>query len=118
MEGVAMKRLVHNVISVPRRAWLSLTRHFDRAYRLQWQADREVPRWLSPERRRQLESIPGTSSSRENRLLAHLASTAPSRGCVIEIGAYQGKSTAWLVEAAQRRPDRPVVVSIDPHQLI
>jgi predicted O-methyltransferase YrrM len=117
-KAVVMQRLVHNVISVPRRAWLSLSRRFDPAYRLQLQADREVPRWLSAERRRQLEAIGGTSSSRENRLLAHLVRIAPAGGCIVEIGAYQGKSTAWLVEAAQQRPDRPVVVSIDPHQLI
>jgi predicted O-methyltransferase YrrM len=118
MEGLDMKHLVHNVISVPRRAWRSLTRRFHPAYQLQLQADRQVPRWLASERRRQLEAIPGTSSARENRLLAHLVRIAPSGGCVVEIGAYQGKSTAWLVEAAQRRTDRPVVVSIDPHQLI
>jgi predicted O-methyltransferase YrrM len=34
----------------------------------------------------------------------------------VEIGAWKGKSTAWLVEGAHRHARPPHVVSIDPHQ--
>lgn len=33
----------------------------------------------------------------------------------MEIGAYKGKSAAWLIEATETRADHPPVVSIDPH---
>ena len=54
-------------------------------------------------------------SIRECRLLALLARQAPAGGAIVEIGAWKGRTTAWLVEAAERRADRPPVISIDPH---
>jgi predicted O-methyltransferase YrrM len=55
------------------------------------------------------------SSARECRLLAYLAAQTPPGGDVVEIGAWMGKSTAWLVEGAQKNPAQPGIVSIDPH---
>jgi predicted O-methyltransferase YrrM len=110
-----MNRLMRNLIRLPRRALDGLARRRDPAYRLQRDADRMVRRWIVPARLRELESIPGNTSARKCRLLAHLATQAPQGGCIVEIGAFKGKSTAWLVEAAGKRPDRPMVVSIDPH---
>ena len=85
------------------------------AHRLQREADRRVPALFTPERLDELLGIPGFSSPRELHLLAYLATRAPGGGCLLEIGAYKGRSTAWLVEAAQLRADKPAVVSIDPH---
>lgn len=34
---------------------------------------------------------------------------------MVEIGAFKGKSTAWLVEAAQLCEPQRTVISIDPH---
>jgi predicted O-methyltransferase YrrM len=93
-----------------------MSRLISPAHRLQREADRVVPRLFSPERLAALQAVPGFSSRRELHLLAYLATQAPTGGCLLEIGAYKGRSTAWLVEAAQLRPDKPAVVSIDPHQ--
>jgi predicted O-methyltransferase YrrM len=87
----------------------------DGVYRLERQAVREVPRLLGRPRCDELAAIPGTSSPREGMLLAYLAMQSPRSGVFVEIGAFKGKTTAWLVEAAQRHPSRPPVVSIDPH---
>lgn len=110
-----LSRMLRNVVRVPARSLRTLAHAFSPAYRLQFQANWAVPRWLPRERYEKLLSIPGTSSAREARLLAYLASQAPAGGCFVEIGAYKGKSAAWLVEAAERRSDRPTVVTIDPH---
>jgi predicted O-methyltransferase YrrM len=48
-------------------------------------------------------------------LLASLAMQSPPGGVIVEIGAFKGKTTAWLVEASEHHPARPAVVSIDPH---
>ena len=108
-------RLLWNLWRSPSRACRALARWLDAAYKLQRCADRQVPRWFSSQAQAALATIPGYSSAREVRLLAYLAAQAPAGGCVVEIGAYKGRSTAWLVEAAQFRRDRPAVISIDPH---
>lgn len=110
-----MRRILNNLIRLPLRTWRGLWRWSNPAYRLQMQADRLVPTWFTPEYLRRLQAIPGFTSKRELNLLAYLAAIAPSGGSIVEIGAYKGRSTAWLVEAALRRRDRPRVVSIDPH---
>src|SRR5258708_3369502 len=98
--------VIQNIVTFPSRTVPRSWRAMNPKYRVQWEADRAINRW-NKERRRALESVPGTSTSRECRLLAHLVSKSPAGGCVVEIGAFKGKTTAWLVEAAQLRPDRP-----------
>lgn len=110
-----MNRLLRNLTCLPARTMASLERRRSPAYKLQVEANRFVYSWLPAERIKQLESIPGNSSNRENRLLARLVLTSPWGGCVVEIGAAHGKSTAWLVEAASSRKPSSAVVSIDPH---
>ena len=111
-----LTRVLHNLARLPLRTAESVGRWFDPSYRLERTANRSVRRWLTADRRRQLETVEGMSSDRECRLLAHLASQAPAGGDIVEIGAWLGKSTAWLVEGAHRQPKPPQVVSIDPHQ--
>jgi predicted O-methyltransferase YrrM len=88
----------------------------DPVYRWDRKALRDVPRLFGPGRCDELAAIPGTSSAREGMLLAHLARQSPPGGVFVEIGAFKGKTTAWLVEAAEHHASRPTVVSIDPHQ--
>jgi predicted O-methyltransferase YrrM len=107
--------LLQDIIRFPGRVVRGLRRLADPVYALQRRANREVRRWLSAARMAELDCISGTSSPREGRLLAYLVTQSPSGGCIVEIGAFRGKTTAWLVEAAQQRSDRPAVVSIDPH---
>lgn len=110
-----MRRLLNNLIRLPARTWKSLWRRSNAAYRLQLQADRLVPSWFMPEYEEKLRAIPGFTSRRELHLLTYLAAISPPGGALVEIGAYKGRSTAWLIEAAMRRRDRPGVFSIDPH---
>jgi hypothetical protein len=108
-------RLVRNLARLPSRTVRTLQRRLDPVYQLERQADREIPRRFGRERMQLLEAIPGTSSARECRLLAYLAMQSPPGGALVEIGAFKGKSTVWLVEAAEHHVSPPPVVSIDPH---
>src|SRR5262245_27701777 len=110
-----MRRLLNNLFRLPLRTWRGFWQWTQPAYRLQAEAERHVAAWLTPSRKRELAGIPSFSSERELNLLAHLATIGPPGGAIVEIGAYKGRSTAWLVEAVERRADRPAVVSIDPH---
>lgn len=110
-----MNRLLKNVIRFPKRAWKSLKQITDPAYQLQRAADREVPTWWTESLYQQLASLEGFTSMPELHFLAYMASQSPSTGLWVEIGAYKGRSTAWLIEASQRLPHQPKVVSIDPH---
>jgi hypothetical protein len=112
---ILLHRVLRNVGRTPARAWQGLQRRFDPVYRLARRALHEVPLRFSRRRCDELAAIPGTSSTREGMLLAHLAMQSPPSGVFVEIGAFKGKTTAWLVEAAQFHPSRPAVVSIDPH---
>lgn len=112
----ALLRVLQNVARLPSRTAHSVRRLLTPDYRLERTANRAVQGWLSTDRRRELESIEGMSSHRECRLLAHLATQTPPGGVIVEIGAWLGKSTAWLVEGAQRLSPPLGVVSIDPHQ--
>jgi hypothetical protein len=104
-----------NALALPKRLARGLFRFTNSAYAIQRRANREIPALLGEACLARLQTIPGTSSAREGRLLAYLAWNAPRQGCVVEIGAFKGKTTALLVEIAGRRPDRPPVFSIDPH---
>ena len=111
---VGKSRVLHNLVRLPRRTAGSLLRLVDPNYRLERRA-RSVRFWLDRQRMAELESIPGMCSQRECRLLAYLILQAPPRGDVVEIGAWKGRMTAWLVEAAQIRADQLAIHSIDPH---
>jgi predicted O-methyltransferase YrrM len=111
-----LARTSHNLVRLPGRTVRSLQRLLDPSYRLERQARRTAHRWLSKEHRRALETIPGMASPHECRVLALLAHQAPDGGDIVEIGAWMGRSTAWLVEGATRRKHAPTVVSIDPHE--
>lgn len=111
-----MERILNNLYRLPGRLARGWRQWRDPVYRLQREANRAVSGWLGQARMRALDAIPGTSSFRESRLLAHLAVQAPGGGCIVEIGAYKGKSAAWLVEASEHRSDPLPVISIDPHE--
>ncbi|MCI0637459.1 MAG: class I SAM-dependent methyltransferase [Gemmataceae bacterium] len=129
-----MRRLLRNLLRLPARTFSGLRQFSNPVHRLQRRAERCVATWFAPDLRKKLENINGFSSAREVQLLAYFASLAPvavdpltsdpSRlqerratrlGCIVEIGAFKGRSTAYLAEGAQRNPLRPAVVSIDPH---
>ena len=109
-----LQRLIRNTTRLPRRTWSTLRRQFDANYDLERQA-KSLDGWFPPDHLARLEAIPGMCSARVCRLVALLASQAPAGGAILEIGAWKGRITAWLVEAAERRPERPPVISIDPH---
>lgn len=110
-----IRRILHNLARFPARTGTSLSRLFAPQYRLEREARREVTERLSPERLMQLKSLEGMSSSSECSLLFSLALHAPSGGSIVEIGAWKGKSAAWLTEGSSLRPDPLPLVSIDPH---
>src|SRR5438552_15292059 len=110
-----LSRAIRNVSRFPSRAVRTVQRRLDPVYKLERQALAEVPVFFGQGLCDQLGAIPGTSSQREGMLLAHLAMRSPPGGVFVEIGAFKGKTTAWLVEAAEHHSARPTVVSIDPH---
>ncbi len=107
-------RIAQNITRFPIRTARSIARRFDPNYDLERDA-KTLPARISAQRLAQLQAVPGKCDERECRLVAHLATIAPSGGEIVEIGAFKGRVTCWLVEAAQLRPDHPAVVSIDPH---
>jgi predicted O-methyltransferase YrrM len=110
-----LQRLGRNLSRLPSRTWLTMWRRWQRVYQLERKADRVVPRLFGRARVKEFEAIPGRSSPYEGRLLAYLAMQSPPGGVFVEIGAFKGRSTAWIVEAAGHHAARPTVVSIDPH---
>jgi hypothetical protein len=108
-------RWLANLTKIPQRTQRSLRRLINGDYSWEKKVDAALDIWLSPQRSEELNRIEGTSNIRECRLLAALTAQAPAGGCVLEIGAWKGKSTAWLVEGAQRHLPPLPVVSIDPH---
>src|SRR5688572_19415074 len=109
-----LRRIIRNTTRLPGRTLETLRRRFDPRYDLERQA-KTVLQWFDAEHLARLESIPGMCDVRECRLMALLASLAPTGGAIMEIGAWKGRMTAWLIEGAERRADRPPVISIDPH---
>ncbi len=108
-------RVWRNATRLPVRTWRSFTQLWDPGYQLEREARGNVARRVSKQQARALESIVGTSSVKECYLLAHLAMQAPAGGEIVEIGAWKGRTTAWLVEGSQLRPQPLPVTSIDPH---
>jgi predicted O-methyltransferase YrrM len=103
------------LVRLPRRSLDWIGRSLDPDYALERSA-KSLVRRLGSETLTELRAIPGRCLERECCLVAHLALMSPA-GVVVEIGAFKGRMTAWLVEAAQLRLDRPTVHSIDPHVL-
>lgn len=110
-----LRRLVRNAALLPRRSWASLRRRVASDYALERRSRAAVAGWFSPEHLARLDAVPGMCGTHTCRVLALLASEAPASGDIVEIGAWKGRITVWLVEAAARRSDRPRVISIDPH---
>ncbi len=108
-----LQRLARNLVRLPRRTAESIAKRLTPAYRIQRRADRFVHRELDEDRLDALCAVPGNTSYRQCRLLFYLATTSLAEGVICEIGAFKGKSTAWLAEAARR--SRRTLVSIDPH---
>ena len=112
-QGVA--RVMENLARIPRRTATSLGRMWSAIS--SWSARPIAPHVFgSADRTIELDAIPGMSATHECRLLAYLAAQAPAGGAIVEIGAWKGRSTAWLVEGACRRSQPTEVYSIDPHQ--
>ena len=109
-----LRRIGYNIVRFPIRSANSIRRRLDPNYELERQA-KSFPYRLRAQTFSQLQTIPGRCGERECRLLAHLVTLAPNGGEIVEIGAFKGRVTGWLVEAAQLRANRPVVVSIDSH---
>lgn len=108
-----MNRIARNIAKLPVRTWRTISKRLQPVYRLQREADAMADTELQIARQDELESIGGTTSDHECRLLYYLARQSPRQGAIVEIGAFKGKSTAWLAEAA-RKSGQPLI-SIDPH---
>ncbi len=104
-----------NLLRIPQRTVRSASRMFHAGYRLERTAKRHLRCWLTPQRRAELAAIEGMSAVQTCELLAWLVTQSPAGCDVVEIGAWRGKMSAWLVEAAEQCNPRPRVVSIDPH---
>ena len=110
------RRLARNLYRGPERLTIAIQRYFSGAYHWERRIKREVSQWLTPKRLAELDDLEGTSILTECRLLAWLAATVPDSGCIVEIGAWKGRSAAWLVEGAHQHKPPLKVHSIDPHQ--
>jgi len=64
-----------------------------------WEATREVPGYLT---------------EKEARFLGLLAACVPTKGAIVEIGSYKGRSTVMLAKVASHYGGGPIV-AIDPH---
>lgn len=95
----------------------TIKRWFDPHYALQRQATRRIRRDLAASRRAELDAIPGTTSQRKCELLCHLAAESPGGGVYVEIGAFKGKSAAWIMDGIElgKKNAKPTLASIDPH---
>jgi len=60
-------------------------------------------------------SIHGWLTNREAKALFEIARRTKGRGCVVEIGSWQGKSTVWIAEGLMRSVNRRNFYAIDPH---
>lgn len=109
------RRLARNVARGPARIGLAVQRYLSGTYQWEHRIKRELAEWLTDGRLKELDALEGTSILSECRLLAWLAAKAPDGGCIVEIGAWKGRSAAWLVEGAQQHTPPLAVFSIDPH---
>ncbi len=110
-----MTRLLRNLVLIPTRTLASIQRRRDPAFRHRNLAIRYAKQHLTPKQIEQLAAVPGNSSAWQCMLLFYLAEHAAQTtdaGQLVEIGAFKGKSTAWLAQAARRTKRH--LVSIDP----
>jgi MMP 1-O-methyltransferase len=70
--------------------------------------------WSIEETRRLTETINGKLLPQEAEFLWSLARNCTGRGVIVEIGSWQGKSTAWLA-AGSKGGAKATVYAIDPH---
>ena len=106
------QRLVRNIAMLPTRTAQSIVRRSRPQYRLERASIRYARQQLAPEIFSRLCNVPGYTVSRKCMLLYYLAVTTLAPGCIVEIGAFKGKSTAWLAQAARQAGRR--LHSIDP----
>jgi hypothetical protein len=116
-----LRQLLKNLGRLP--LWTSalwtavgLHRWLEPGFWLEREARRTVRRWLSRERFRQLESIPGSLSPRHGMLLAYLAAKAPAGGEMVHMGPWESQTMAWLAEGVRQRGDRAQIVSIEAQE--
>jgi predicted O-methyltransferase YrrM len=110
----AIRRLVRNSVRLPERTAISLRHWFDPNYDLDREAKSRMG-WLLRDRLEKLQSIPGMCTFPKCRVLSLLALKAPPGGVIVEIGAWKGRVSAWLIETMEQRPDPLPIISIDPH---
>src|SRR6202040_2837186 len=60
------------------------------------------------------QKVPGHLMEKEARFLGLLAACVPTRGAIVEIGSFRGRSTVMLAKVASHYGCGPVV-AIDPH---
>ncbi|MCE9589033.1 MAG: class I SAM-dependent methyltransferase [Planctomycetes bacterium] len=108
-----MSRVLRNILRFPARTIQSLRLRATPGYDVLRQAKKHTSKELPADLTARLCAVPGNTSEWQCRLLYYLAATTKAEGCLFEIGAFKGKSTAWLSEAARRTGRR--LVSIDPH---
>jgi predicted O-methyltransferase YrrM len=81
-------------------------------YIAQRQRSQEEPEFTS--RWSAIEAVPGWLSRPEGAVLYHVARFGPGHGDIVEIGSYQGRSTACLAGGAMDGPGGRVH-AVDPH---
>lgn len=108
-----LRQLLKNLGRLPLWLRVGAPRWLEPGFWLEREARRTVYRWLSRERCRQLERIPGKLSLRQGTLLAYLAAKAPAGGDMVHMGSWESSATAWLAEGVRQRSDRARIVSID-----
>jgi MMP 1-O-methyltransferase len=72
--------------------------------------------WSIEETRRLTETVNGKLLPQEAEFLWSLARNCTGRGAIVEIGSWQGKSTAWLA-AGSKGGAKATVYAVDPHIL-
>jgi hypothetical protein len=84
---------------------------------MSWVSRRIMPLWwrrrFGPPWKRVM-TVDGQLSRREARALYDMARAAPETGCIVEVGAYRGRSTTALGLGA-RAGARPTVYAVEPH---
>ncbi|HEY5315152.1 MAG TPA: TilS substrate-binding domain-containing protein [Pirellulales bacterium] len=111
-----LRRWLKNLGRLPLWSAVGLPRWLEPGFWLEREARRSVRRWLSRERCRQLERLPGRLAPRYGMLLAYLAARAPAGGDMVHMGPWESQTTAWLTEGVRQRSDHPQIVSIETQE--
>ena len=59
--------------------------------------------------------VEGHISNLEGECLYHLARSSKTKGVIVEIGSWKGKSTIWLAKGA-KAGNKNKVYAVDPHR--